>query len=215
MLIYLLTLISLGSNGSESWSGPQLGGITQSRWWIYLTKTCCSSILLKPQRGLKFKCTWKKNQLISRWCINQQNAWLSGVSTWQGAWNCVHWCDLWLILNSKRPGHLLTSALSGTPFYHGFHLWQMPGKTTSCKHSSLPSWCHRSSVPKVRLTLMLLGWKWETRCQVGTWLLMQSGEVSVPQAICGHPCVSHMAHHTSLQRIGKRGLKFIQSPASC
>lgn len=140
----------------------------------------------------------------SGWCINRPKAWLSGVSTWPlSCTGNMKSCALtWPLINPQL-WKAWASLDKRPPFCHGFHLWQVPGKTASCKHCSPPSWCHRSSVPKANLTLMQLGWKWEPRCQPATWLLMQSGEMSVPQAICGHPCVLHMALHKSLQRIGK------------
>lgn len=54
MLICLFSIICHGANGSESWSASQLCGITQSRWWIYLTKTWYSSALFRAQGRLMF-----------------------------------------------------------------------------------------------------------------------------------------------------------------
>lgn len=71
----LINVVCLSSNGSESWSGPQLCGITRNRWWIYPTKTWYSSVLLRAQRKLMLSCMGKGNWRTG-WCINQPNAWL-------------------------------------------------------------------------------------------------------------------------------------------
>lgn len=96
----------------------------------------------------------------------------------------------------------LPSVLPSPGFYHGFHQWRRARKNSLLQTPQSPR-CHRSSVPKAGLTLMLLGSIWEPSRQPATWLLMQTREVAVPQAICGHIGILHMAPHRSLQRMCK------------
>lgn len=118
LTICLVNVICLSSNGSESWSGPQLCGITRSRWWIYPTKTWYSSVLLRAQRRLMFSCMGKGNWRTG-WCINQPNAWLvyDPTSELSGSMNMLLYdslhCQLWgLSIFYTVSSHILNTIMA-------------------------------------------------------------------------------------------------------
>lgn len=77
-------------------------------------------------------------------------------------------------------GILFTTVWSGPAFFPR----HLPGNKCCCKHCT----SHRSG-PAAGLTLMLLSWKWELGCSPATRLLMQSGQIVIPQPSVDTPVV--------------------------